>query len=404
MHGRHVDADDQPDGHPDHAPRPPRPPTDAHRPPRTSTTPPAGAWQAEKLDRGLISVRSGSNNLVQWRLLGTEPASTGFNVYRGGTKIAGPITDSTNYLDAGASASATYTVRAVVNGAEQAASATSLTFGNGYLDVPIQKPSGDYVANDGSVGDLDGDGQLEVVLKWDPTNAKDNSQSGVTGNVYVDAYKLNGTRLWRIDLGRNIRAGAHYTQFQVYDYDGDGKAEVAMKTADGTRSGTGQVIGDANADYRNSSGYVLSGPEYFTVFTGQTGAIGATDELRPAPRHGVQLGRQLRQPGRPVPGRHRLPRRSAAVDHHGPRLLHACRRRGLGLPQRVADPAVDVRLEQHLRQQHLRRAGQPLAVGRRRRRRRQAGDPLRRRRHRRQRRRACGTTAPATGTPGTSAT
>ena len=119
-----------------------------------------------------------------------------------------------------------------------------------------------------------------------------------------------------------------------------------MKTADGTRSGTGQVIGDVGADYRNSSGYVLSGPEYFTVFTGQTGAIGATDELRPGPRHGVQLGRQLRQPGRPVPGRHRLPGRSAAVDHHGPRLLHACRRRGVGLPQRPADPAVDVRLEQ----------------------------------------------------------
>ncbi|WP_421740830.1 cellulose binding domain-containing protein [Cellulomonas sp.] len=247
----------------------------------TPTTPPAGAWQAEKLDRGLISVRSGSNNLVQWRLLGTEAASTGFTVYRSGTKIAGPITDSTNYLDVGASASATYTVRAVLNGVEQAASAPSLTFGNGYLDVPIQRPSADHVANDGSVGDLDGDGRLEVVLKWDPTNAKDNSQSGVTGNVYVDAYELDGTRLWRIDLGRNIRAGAHYTQFQVYDYDGDGKAEVAMKTADGTRSGTGQVIGDADADYRNSAGYVLTGPEFFTVFAGRTGAVAATTSYVP---------------------------------------------------------------------------------------------------------------------------
>ncbi|WP_421734493.1 cellulose binding domain-containing protein [Cellulomonas sp.] len=255
--------------------------TPAATPTPTPTAPPAGAWQAEKLDRGLISVRSGSGNLVQWRLLGTEAASTGFTVYRGGTKIAGPITDSTNYLDAGASASATYTVRAVVNGVEQAASGTSLTFGNGYLDVPIQRPSADHVANDGSVGDLDGDGQLEVVLKWDPTNAKDNSQSGVTGNVFVDAYEVDGTRLWRIDLGRNIRAGAHYTQFQVYDYDGDGKAEVAMKTADGTRSGTGQVIGDANADYRNSAGYVLSGPEFFTVFAGPTGAIAATTSYVP---------------------------------------------------------------------------------------------------------------------------
>lgn len=250
--------------------------------PTTTTPPPSGAWQAEDLDRGLISVRSGSGNLVQWRLLGTESASTGFNLYRGGTKVnASPLTGATSYLDAGASSSASYTVRAVVNGAEQAASEASLTFANGYLDVPISKPGSDYVANDGSVGDLDGDGRLEIVLKWDPTNAKDNSQSGVTGNVFLDAYELDGRRLWRIDLGRNIRAGAHYTQFQVYDYDGDGKAEVAVKTADGTRSGTGQVIGNASADHRNSSGYVLSGPEYFTVFDGQTGAIAATTDYVP---------------------------------------------------------------------------------------------------------------------------
>jgi hypothetical protein len=119
------------------------------------------------------------------------------------------------------------------------------------------------------------------VLKWDPSNAKDNSQSGYTGNVFVDAYKLNGTRLWRIDLGRNIRAGAHYTQFQVFDYDGDGRAEVAMKTADATRSGTGQVIGNASADFRNSSGYILSGPEFLTVFRGTDGAILATANFVP---------------------------------------------------------------------------------------------------------------------------
>ena len=249
--------------------------------PTTPTTPAAGSWQAEKLDRGLISVRSGSGNLVQWRLLGTEAAGTGFNVYRDGTKIAGPVTAGTDYLDSGASASASYTVRAVVDGTEQAASGAALKFSNGYLDVPISKPGTDYTANDASVGDLDGDGQLEIVLKWDPTNSKDNSQSGVTGNVFVDAYELNGTRLWRIDLGRNIRAGAHYTQFQVYDYDGDGKAEVAIKTADATKSGTGQVIGSSSADYRNSSGYVLSGPEYLTMFNGTTGAILDTVDYAP---------------------------------------------------------------------------------------------------------------------------
>jgi hypothetical protein len=243
----------------------------------------AAARQMERLDRGLISVRSGSGNLVSWRWLAADPNDVGFNVYRGATRVnSAPITTSTNYLDAGAAAGAAYTVRAVVGGVEQAASATSLNFANGYLDVPIQNPNGSaYAANDASVADLDGDGQLEIVLKWDPLNSKDNSQSGVTDPVYVDAYELNGTRLWRINLGRNIRAGAHYTQFQVYDYDGDGDAEVAMKTADATVSGTGQVIGNASADYRNSSGYILTGPEFLTMFDGRTGAALSTVDYVP---------------------------------------------------------------------------------------------------------------------------
>ncbi|PSL57075.1 hypothetical protein B0I31_10252 [Saccharothrix carnea] len=161
-------------------------------------------------------------------------------------------------------------------------------------DVPLQVPPGGstlsgsftYEANDGSVGDLDGDGQYEIVLKWNPTNAKDNAQSGYTGNTIIDAYKLDGRRLWRIDLGRNIRSGAHYTQFQVFDYDGDGRAEVVVKTADATRSGTGQVIGNAGADHRNSSGYVLSGLEFLTVFRGSDGAILDTENYVP-PRGNV---------------------------------------------------------------------------------------------------------------------
>ncbi|WP_155373833.1 rhamnogalacturonan lyase family protein [Catellatospora vulcania] len=252
--------------------------------PSPSGPPPSGAKQMEDLNRGLVSVRSGSANLVSWRLLGTESYSTGFNVYRAGTKVnSSPITNSTNYLDSGAAADASYTVRAVVGGVEQAASETSLRFSGGnYLDVPISAPASGYSANDASVGDLDGDGQYEIVLKWDPDNAKDNSQAGVTGNVYVDAYRLNGTRLWRIDLGRNIRAGAHYTQFQVYDYDGDGRAEVAMKTADATRDGVGAVIGNASADHRNADGYVLAGPEYLTMFNGLNGAALSTVSYEPA--------------------------------------------------------------------------------------------------------------------------
>ncbi|MFJ6677162.1 cellulose binding domain-containing protein [Actinosynnema sp. NPDC091369] len=250
--------------------------------PNPGTGDPTGRKQVERLDRGLISVRSGTGNLVSWRLVAGDSPSTGFNVYRGTTKLnSSPITASTNYLDGGAAADASYTVRAVVNGVEQPASPASLGFGSGYRDVPISPPSGDHSANDASVGDLDGDGDYEFVLKWDPSNAKDNSQAGVTGNVYIDAYRLDGTRLWRIDLGRNIRAGAHYTQFQVYDYDGDGRAEVAMKTADGTRDGRGTVIGNASADYRNSDGYVLSGPEFLTMFNGQTGAAMSTVNYDP---------------------------------------------------------------------------------------------------------------------------
>lgn len=252
----------------------------------------ATARQVEALGRGVVSVHTDSGNLVSWRWLGTDPNGVSFNVYRAGTKVnSTPITGSTNYFHSGAPAHADYTVRAVVNGAEQSDSDHAIQFRTGYKDVPISPPAGGttpdgvaytYQANDASVGDLDGDGALDFVLKWQPTNAKDNSQSGYTGNTIVDGIKLDGTRLWRVDLGRNIRSGAHYTQFQVYDYDGDGQAEVAMKTADGTRDGTGAVIGSSSADYRNSSGYVLSGPEFLTMFNGRTGRAMASVDYVPA--------------------------------------------------------------------------------------------------------------------------
>ncbi|MET9825703.1 rhamnogalacturonan lyase [Streptomyces sp. NPDC006349] len=252
----------------------------------------ATARQVEALDRGVVSVHTGDGNLVGWRWLGTDPDNVAFNVYRAGTKVnSAPITGSTTYFHAGAPSHADYTVRAVVNGTEQADSVHAIQFRAGYKDVPISPPAGGttpdgvsytYEANDASVGDLDGDGALDLVLKWQPTNAKDNSQSGYTGNTIVDGVKLDGTRLWRVDLGRNIRSGAHYTQFQVYDYDGDGTAEVAMKTADGTKDGTGGVVGNSSADHRNSSGYVLSGPEYLTMFNGTTGRAMGTVDYVPA--------------------------------------------------------------------------------------------------------------------------
>jgi hypothetical protein len=265
------------------------------------------APQVEVLDRGLVSVHTGDGNFLSWRQLAGDAAGTTFTIYRDGRKVTPVPLKSTNFTDRGASADATYTVRPVVNGVEQLAAEHASEglrmapqrdeagTAASTMDVPLQIPAGGrtpsgenytYVANDASVGDLDGDGQYEIVLKWDPTNAKDNAQAGYTGNVYLDAYKLNGTRLWRIDLGRNIRAGAHYTQFQVFDYDGDGRAEVAVKTADGTRSGTGQVIGSASADHRNSSGYILAGPEFLSVFRGTDGAVLDTENYVP-PRGNV---------------------------------------------------------------------------------------------------------------------
>ncbi|WP_437917369.1 rhamnogalacturonan lyase [Sorangium sp. So ce302] len=255
----------------------------------------------EDLDRGVVAVKVSNGVYVGWRMFGYEydaanPSAISYDVYRNGTRIAN-VTNSTNTLDTAGTSSSTYTVRAVVGGVAQAASPAAATWGQNYLRIPLTAPAGgttpskcdnagesySYSANDVSVGDVDGDGQYEIILKWDPSNAKDNSQAGCTGPVYLDAYKLDGKRLFRIDLGRNIRAGAHYTQFVVYDFDGDGNAEIAVKTAPGTRDGAGAYLGrgpaasdDDAADYRNAAGYVLTGPEYLTVFSGASGAELAT--------------------------------------------------------------------------------------------------------------------------------
>jgi hypothetical protein len=265
----------------------------------------SGHYQMEALTRGVVAVKVDGGVYVGWRMFGYEydpqnPANVAYNVYRDGGRIA-RVTDGTNYLDPAGTASSAYSVRAVIAGVEGADSGNASVWAENYLRIPLdippagvtpgsptcETPNEGYTfdANDGSVGDLDGDGEYEIVLKWMPQNAKDNAQSGCTGNVYLDAYKLSGKRLWRIDLGVNIRAGAHYTQFLVYDFDGDGKAEVALKTAPGTKDGTGAYLhtgpaasDDDSADYRSvgnasgTTGYVLTGPEYLTVFEGATGA------------------------------------------------------------------------------------------------------------------------------------
>jgi len=248
--------------------------------------------QMERLDRGLVAIRVNGGVFLSWRMLGSDPQDVGFNIYRDGVKINSTvIQDRTNYLDTNGSTSSRYFIRTVINGQEVETSKQVSVLSNNYieirLNVPPTSPLGAiYSPNDASVGDLDGDGEYEIVLKWDPSDSKDNSQSGYTSEVFLDAYKLNGQFMWRIKLGRNIRAGPHYTQFIVYDLDGDGKAEVVCKTADGTVDGVGNVIGDPNANWVNSSGYILSGPEYLTVFEGATGKALATVNYIP-PRGNV---------------------------------------------------------------------------------------------------------------------
>ena len=251
--------------------------------------------QMENLDRGLVAVQTGSGVFLSWRVLGTDPKSISFNVYRNSTKVnASPITGATNMVDAAGSASATYTVRPIVGGTEQAIGGSATVWGSQVRTITLSnRPSTSHTPNDINVGDLDGDGQYELVVKWYPSNGKDNSQAGVTANTYLGAYKMDGTFLWIVDLGRNIRSGAHYTQHLVGDYDSDGFAEVACKTAPGTKDGLGNFLstGPAASDndgtsYVNSDGYVLSGPEYLTIFNGKTGKEMATINY-PVPRGNV---------------------------------------------------------------------------------------------------------------------
>ena len=248
--------------------------------------------QMERLGRGVVAVpRAGGEVFVGWRLLGTDPNHIAFNLFcqRGAeTAIklnAEPITSATHFIDRVPmlDQSMSYFVRPVLNDIEQPASEPFILKPEAAtmpsLRVPLQTPVG-YTPNDASVGDLDGDGEYEIVLHQ-AARGRDNSQAGMTEPPILQACKLDGTLLWTINLGRNIREGAHYTQFMVYDLDGDGRSEVACKTADGTVDGTGKVIGDANADHRNSRGYILDGPEFLTVFDGLTGAVLATADYMP---------------------------------------------------------------------------------------------------------------------------
>ena len=265
----------------------------------------------EKLDRGTVAVKTNGGVYLSWRLLGTESLTNqAFDIYRDSEKIyTTGEHDATCYTDSKGTADNKYTVvpkGEAIDKTEAVDVWTTNTTYKGrsvaYKDIAFKVPDGGktptdeeytYTANDMSVGDLDGDGEYEYIVKWDPSNSKDNSVKGYTGKVYLDAYELDGTLLWRIDLGVNIRAGAHYTQYMVYDFDGDGKSEVILKTAPGSKDGEGNYVskagknitkGDDKKDYRNSSGLLVGedgGPEYLTVFNGETGAAMQTVDFDP---------------------------------------------------------------------------------------------------------------------------
>ncbi len=250
----------------------------------------------ETLGRAPVAMLTEDGVFLSWRLNAYEYAKgIDFIVLRNGKRISDVITDSTNYLDKDGKAEDVYTIKAVLNGKAEKKGADVKVTTAPYLSIPLDKPADitlpdgktyKYTANDASVADLDGDGEYEIILRWD-ANGKDNSHKGYTGNCLLDAYKLDGTKLWRIDLGVNIRSGSHYTQFMVYDFNNDGKAELICKTADGTKDGQGNVIGDADADYRNKDGFILEGPEYLTVFAGDTGAAIDTVDYDP-PRGNIR--------------------------------------------------------------------------------------------------------------------
>jgi len=249
-------------------------------------------YSGEKLSRGLIGIPTEDGMYFSWRMTLEDAAGLQFDLYRssgGGAEVKlnkEPIDRTSDFLDR----TVDYTVdnRWTLKATTGEVAIWTRLKGeerNPYLSVPVCKPedgeiageSFTYTANDCSVGDLDGDGEYEIILKWSPSNSKRPPQRGFTGNTYLDAYKMDGTRLWRIDLGPNVRSGAATTNFLVFDFDGDGCAEICCKTGDGTVDGLGHRIGDAQADWRTwdkkspTYGKIVNGPEYLTVFEGRTG-------------------------------------------------------------------------------------------------------------------------------------
>lgn len=236
----------------------------------------------EKLNRGAIAVVADSGQVfISWRLLANDPENNTFNIYRNDIQLTkNPIENSTSFSDEKGSVQDIYSIVPVFGGKEDKNKSEKIKVNpNPWIDIPLQTPEG-YQPNDASVGDLNGDGDYEIVLHQ-TGRGRDNSQNGKTSDPVFQAYKMDGTLLWEINLGKNIREGAHYSQFLVYDFDCDGKAEFVCKTADGTKDGTGKIIGNPNANFVNGDGKILEGPEFLTVFEGLTGKALSTVDYIP---------------------------------------------------------------------------------------------------------------------------
>ncbi|MFC6525069.1 hypothetical protein [Nonomuraea rubra] len=249
--------------------------------------PPAAAVphiKTERLDRGLVATTAPRGVFLSWCFIGTEVTEAGpsgrlgadFRVYRDG-RLTATVTDSTNCLDPAGTPTSPFGVAPI--GGHRSASISALR--ESFYDVSLRKPADGvtpageaytYAANDMSVGDANGDGRYQLVVKWEPSNAKDVSQHGYTGPTCLDTYTLDGTLLWRLDLGVNIRSGAHYAQFLVYDFDGDGRSEVMLKTAPGTSVICYDAAGNPKQErfvtmprpgYAHTDDYRLSAAGYF---------------------------------------------------------------------------------------------------------------------------------------------
>ena len=248
----------------------------------------AAGGSPERLGRGAAAPRAADGSvLVSWRLLATDPTGISFHVYRSvgsGPPVrltAAPLRGATGWRDRAAPTGAAYRVRAVRDGREgEEPGGAAAAWSGPYHAIPLRTPPG-YAPNDASAGDLDGDGEYDLVLHQ-AGRGRDNSQAGQTDPPILQAYRLDGRMLWQVNLGRNVREGAHYNPFMVFDLDGDGRAEVACRASDGATDGCGRVLGDATADHRDGRGYVLRGPEFLVILDGRTGGALAVTNFIPA--------------------------------------------------------------------------------------------------------------------------